>query len=101
MSTKHTPERVRLSEKQRDFIAACDCQYRDGYDSNMRPITRQMPYLFGPMQWEDWGFWSRSAAEQFAERLVERGLIRRDKDFFYWITDAGRAAIAAATGEQT
>lgn len=85
---------MRLTEKQRAFVAACDMRYQDGYDKQLRPIYRQMPFFFGPLQWDEWGFWKRSDVDAFVRRILARGLVRTDKEFFYWITDAGRAAIA-------
>lgn len=91
----------RLTAKQRKFIAACDCLYQDGYTKDCKPNLVAIPYYWGPMQWDEWGFWSKSDAERFVERLVRRGLIRTDKESFYWITDAGRAAIAPPNSNWT
>lgn len=83
----------RLSKKQREFLKACDLKY-DANPLGLVPDIRDRPYYFGPMQMDHWNFWSQSEAERFADRLEARGLLRREKDFFLWITDAGRAAIA-------
>jgi hypothetical protein len=87
----------RLTKKQLEFLEACNCFYRDGYTKDMKPNLCQIPFLFGPMQWEDWGFWSRSEAERFAQRLVDRKLVRSGKQFFYWLTDDGKAALSSNT----
>lgn len=91
----------RLTAKQRDFIAACDRSYQDGYTPDGKPNIVKMPYCFSIMAWSEWGFWTKSDAERFVSRLVQRGLIRTDKDPFYWATDAGRAAIAPPNAKST
>lgn len=82
----------RLTKKQVDFIAACHCQIKDGFDKHGL-VIRTIPFYFGPVQWDDWGMRSKSAAEAFVQRLLDRRLIRTDKQFFYWITAEGRAVI--------
>lgn len=86
----------RLTKKQREFIEQCDCVMQDGYTADFKRNMVAIPFFFGPIQWDDWGMRSRSDAETFAQRLIDRGLIRSDKQWFYWATDAGRAALGKA-----
>lgn len=89
----------RLTKKQREFLEGCNLTYEAPWTAK-KPHEwgerRQMPYYWGPEQMEAWGFWSASEAERFADRLVSRGLLRRENHHFLWLTDVGRAAIGVA-----
>lgn len=84
----------RLTTKQREFLAMCDSTVKVGYTADLKPDLRAIPYHFGPLAWSNWRFYTESEAMRFVDRLLARGLIRTDKRWFYWITDAGRQAIA-------
>lgn len=43
-------------------------------------------------------FWSESELQRFLKNLEKRGLIRIEKRFFLYLTDAGRAALSRCGG---